>query len=294
MTQGAPARRWRISPLLRGSIGLHAGAAAVTAIAPEVWPWSLAALGGNHALLTASGLWPRSNWLGPNLVRLPQAAGACIAITIDDGPDPAVTPAVLDLLAERDVKATFFCIGERVRQHAGLAREMVRRGHHLENHSQRHAHHFSLSGRSALLHELGGAQATIADVTGRLPLLFRAPAGLRNPLLEPVLARLGLHLTSWTRRGFDTRVGDPERVLARLARGLGAGDILLLHDGHCARTPAGRPVLLEVLPRLLDRADALGLASVRVADTLDAASGARRDAPTASADADVQPPAGTG
>ena len=241
---------------------------AITALAPELWPIALATLGANHALLTATGLWPRSHWLGPNLVRLPAAAGACIAITIDDGPDPAVTPAVLDLLAQRGVHATFFCIGEQVRKHPALARDVVRQGHQIENHSQRHAHRFSLSGPRALLKELGDAQATIADVTGRAPQLFRAPAGLRNPLLEPVLARLGLQLTSWTRRGYDTRVAAPDRVLARLADGLGAGDILLLHDGHCARTAAGRPVLLEVLPQLLDRADALGLACVRVANAV--------------------------
>ncbi len=269
MTTSGPARSWRLSPLLRGSVGLHAGAAAITLLVPELWPWGLAALGANHAVLTASGLVPRSDWLGPNLVRLPAAAGACIAITFDDGPEPAVTPVLLDLLERHGARATFFCIGARVRRHAGLAREIVRRGHQIENHSHRHAHHFSLSGPRALLRELGDAQAAIADVTGRTPLLFRAPAGLRNPFLEPVLARLGLHLTSWTRRGFDTRVTDPKKVLARLLRGLAAGDILLLHDGNCAHTAGGRPVLLEVLPRLLAQADALGLACVRMADALD-------------------------
>ena len=259
-----------MSPLLRGSVGLHLGAAAVAALMPDLWPWGLAALGANHVVLTASGLVPRNHWLGPNLVRLPAAAGACIALTFDDGPEPAVTPALLDLLDQRGTQATFFCIGTRVRKHAGLAREIVRRGHQIENHSQRHAHHFSLSSPRALLRELSDAQATIADVTGRAPLLFRAPAGLRNPFLEPVLARLGLHLTSWTRRGFDTRLADPQKVLERLQRGLAAGDILLLHDGHCARTKAGRPVLLDVLPQLLAQADTLGLACVRMADALDA------------------------
>ncbi|MEO9101388.1 MAG: polysaccharide deacetylase family protein [Burkholderiaceae bacterium] len=269
MTETVRPRSWRMSPLLRGSVGLHLGAAAIAAAEPTLWPWTIAAVATNHALLTASGLWPRSRWLGPNLLRLPPSAGACIAITIDDGPDPAVTPAVLDLLEQRGVHATFFCIGERVRAHGALAREMVRCGHQIENHSHRHAHHFSLSGPQSLQRELNDAQNAISDVTGRLPVLFRAPAGLRNPLLEPVLARLGLHLTSWTRRGFDTRVQDPDRVLTRLTAGLGAGDILLLHDGHCARTSAGRPVLLDVLPRLLDQAQSLGLTCMRVADALD-------------------------
>ena len=63
--------------------------------------------------------------------------------------------------------------------------------------------------------------------------------------------RLGLALASWTRRGYDTRERDPQRVLQRLTRGLAAGDILLLHDGHCARDAQGRPVVLAVLPALL-------------------------------------------
>ena len=77
----------------------------------------MSAIAANHALLTAMGLWPRSTWLGPNLVRLPEAARARgeIALTFDDGPDPEVTPAVLDLLDERAVKASFFCIGDRAR-----------------------------------------------------------------------------------------------------------------------------------------------------------------------------------
>jgi hypothetical protein len=65
------------------------------------------------------------------------------------------------------------------------------------------------------------------------------------------MARLGLDLVSWTRRGFDTVSADAARVLARLTRGLAAGDILLLHDGHAARSAAGTPLILEVLPPLV-------------------------------------------
>jgi peptidoglycan/xylan/chitin deacetylase (PgdA/CDA1 family) len=174
-----------------------------------------------------------------------------VAITIDDGPDPDITPRVLALLDEHDVKATFFCIGERVLRHPELARDMVRRGHTIENHSQRHLHHFSLLGPRGLAREIGRAQDSIAAVTGVAPRFFRAPAGLRNPLLEPVLARFGLQLASWTRRGFDTVNHDADVVLGKLTRRLSAGDILLLHDGHAGRTRAGEPVVFEVLPRLL-------------------------------------------
>jgi peptidoglycan/xylan/chitin deacetylase (PgdA/CDA1 family) len=85
---------------------------------------------------------------------------------------------------------------------------------------------------------------------------------LRNPFLDPVLARLGLRLASWTRRGFDTVTRDPDKVARRLLRGLGAGDILLLHDGHAARTGSGAAVVLEALPRVLDALQAHGLRSV--------------------------------
>ena len=116
--------------------------------------------------------------------------------------------------------------------------------------------------------EIAAAQASLADITGEAPRFFRAPAGLRNPFLAPVLQRLDLQLVSWTRRGFDTVRREPTDVLARLARGLAAGDILLAHDGNAARAEDGRAVVLAVLPELLARAKSLGLVAV----TLPAAS----------------------
>ena len=249
-----PPARWRPSPLVRASLGLHAGALALVLARPSAWPWALGAVLADHALLTAAGLTPRSALLGPNWTRLPDAAAGRreLAITLDDGPDPRITPRVLDLLDERGAKATFFCIGERVQRHAEIAREMVRRGHAVENHSQRHVNHFSLLGPRSLVAEIERAQDTIGITTGQHPLFFRAPAGLRSPFLDPVLSRLGLRLASWTRRGFDTVSTRTEAVLGKLTRGLAAGDILLLHDGRAALTGTGVPVILEVLPRLLD------------------------------------------
>jgi peptidoglycan-N-acetylglucosamine deacetylase len=249
-----PRRRWTPSPFLYASAALHLAAAAAVLARPGVWPWSLALIVANHLLITAAGLWPRSGWLGPNLTRLPAAAARRgeIAITIDDGPDPEVTPRVLDLLARHGAQATFFCVGERLLRHPELARDIVRRGHEIENHTQRHRHNFSLLGPRGMRAEIAGAQESIARVTGVRPRFFRAPAGLRNPFLEPVLCGLELRLASWTRRGFDTVNGNPEDVYRRLCRSLRAGDILLLHDGHSAQAPDGAPVILEVLPRILD------------------------------------------
>ncbi len=254
--------RWKVPPLVHTTLGVHA-LAGIGLFTPA-WPWSLGALGANHALLAATGLWPRSTWLGANLTHLPRMRPE-VAITIDDGPDPEVTPAVLDLLDELQVKATFFCIGAHVQRHPALAREILKRGHAMGNHSQRHLHHFSVMGPGPLKREIASAQDSIAQVTGVAPAYFRAPAGLRNLFLDPVLHSLDLKLASWTRRGFDTRTGHAERVLQRLTRGLSAGDILLLHDHHAALTPAGRPVLLDVLPPLVAAIRAQGLTPVRLA-----------------------------
>ena len=252
--QAATAQRWSPAPLLYASAAVHLGAAAALLARPRMWPWALGALALNHAGLAAAGLWPRSGLLGPNLTRLPAQGGnpGRVAITIDDGPDPDVTPQVLAQLALHRARATFFCVGVRVERYPELAREIADRGHHVENHSHRHRHNFSLLGPHGIAAEISRAQDSILRVTGSSPHFFRAPAGLRNPFLDPVLTRMQLRLASWTRRGFDTVNPDADAVYRRLAKSLQDGDILLLHDGNAARSRSGKPVILEVLPRLLD------------------------------------------
>jgi peptidoglycan-N-acetylglucosamine deacetylase len=249
-----PPRRWSPAPLLYASAAVHLGAAAAALARPRTWPWALGAVAVNHVALAAAGLWPRSQWLGPNMTRLParNAASGDVAITIDDGPDPEVTPQVLSALTRHQARATFFCVGERVQRFPELAREIVRLGHDIENHSQRHRHNFSLLGPGGMSVEISRAQEGILQITGSMPRFFRAPAGLRNPFLDPILTRLQLRLASWTRRGFDTVTTNADTVLRRLADPLQGGDILLLHDGNAARGRSGQPVILEVLPRLLD------------------------------------------
>ncbi|MBS1207761.1 MAG: polysaccharide deacetylase family protein [Proteobacteria bacterium] len=249
-----PSRSWRPSPFLLLSVLIHAGALALWYFHPATWPWALGILLTSHASVVAAGLLPRSRLLGPNLTRLPAASRARgeVALTIDDGPDPEVTPRVLEILARHGARASFFCIGERAAAHPELIRAIVAGGHRIENHGQHHRKHASFYGPGAWLHEVGEAQATLARLSGQLPCHFRALAGLRNPFLDPVLRRLDMRLASWTRRGYDTRSGDADCVFARLTRQLAAGDILLLHDGNAARTATGEAVILAVLPRLLE------------------------------------------
>jgi peptidoglycan/xylan/chitin deacetylase (PgdA/CDA1 family) len=230
----------------------------------------LGAVALNHAVLGAAGLWPKSRLLGPNWISLPASSAIRgeVAITIDDGPDPVVTPKVLSQLGKYRARATFFCVGERVERYRELAQEIVRCGHTIENHTQRHRHTFSLLGPRAIEAEIARAQDSIARATGDSPRFFRAPAGLRNPFLDPVLCRLQLRLATWTRRGFDTVSGDADTVYRRLVNSLQGGDILLLHDGNAARGRNGQPVILEVLPRLLEKLISRQLESVTLRASL--------------------------
>ncbi|HEV7514682.1 MAG TPA: polysaccharide deacetylase family protein [Thermoanaerobaculia bacterium] len=253
---------WRPTPFLAASGLLHTAGLLALAAAPRHWRWIAGTLMADHCAMAAAGLWPQSTWLGTNLARLPAAAARRgeVALTFDDGPDPEVTPRVLDRLAERGVQATFFLVGRRAAACPELAREIARRGHRVENHTWSHPNSFALYPWRAQVREVGRAQEVLAESTGGAPRLFRAPAGFRNPLLDPILAAAGLTLASWTRRGYDTVDGRPERVAARLLAGLAPGDVLLLHDGPTvARTPGGGPVVLEALPRVLDGIAGRGL-----------------------------------
>jgi peptidoglycan/xylan/chitin deacetylase (PgdA/CDA1 family) len=256
--------RWTPTQAVRFSICLHVLAILALAACPTCWRWPVAALLANHLLLGTLGMWPRGQLLGSNMARLPGAGGVnrFVALTFDDGPDPRVTPLVLDLLDRHGAKASFFCVGRRADAHPELVRDIVRRGHSVENHSFRHPYFFALYPPRWLKREIDDAQATLASIAGRPPRFFRAPMGLRNPLLDRVLVRSALRHVSWTRRGWDAVSSNPTMVLRRLTRGLSAGDVVLLHDGSCARTPGGDPVVLAVLPALLEHVANRGLQPV--------------------------------
>ena len=254
-------RAWRPGIAIWLSAGFHIAALIALLARPQWWPSILTALVLNHVVLALIGLWPRSRLLGANMLRLPDAAASRneIALTFDDGPDPDVTPKVLDILDAHHAKASFFVIGDKAAAHPDLIREIVRRGHSIENHSRKHSNVFGFFAWTALRDDIGTAQEIIAGITGNAPSFFRSPMGIRNPLLDPVIARLGLHYITWTRRGFDTVARDPAIVLERLTRNLRTGDILLLHDRPSRNR---RAIVLEVLPALLDEIAAAGLKPV--------------------------------
>ncbi len=249
-------------PLWRVALAAHGAAGGAVIVSPRVWPWALGVCVGSHAAVVAAGLVPRCTWMGPNIRSLSAAAEQRgeLALTFDDGPDPQITPRVLDLLDSANAKGTFFVIGQRAEKHPELVREMTVRGHAVENHSHTHPVSFYFRSPAALRREIEPVQSVLQQLCGRAPRFFRAPAGIRSPLLQRELERCELQLVSWTRRGYDTVEWRHEKVLARLLPSVSPGAILVLHDGGFRRHADA--AVLTVLPSLLARMRERSLRSV--------------------------------
>jgi peptidoglycan/xylan/chitin deacetylase (PgdA/CDA1 family) len=201
---------------------------------------------------------PRLRFFGPFVCRGDRTRD-WVAITFDDGPDPRSTPQLLELLHHRRVPVTFFCVGRRVAEHPGLAAQMFREGHLLENHSQTHNTRMNFFSYKRLESEMKQAQAAIQQATGETPKFFRPPLGYSNPRVFRAAQSAGLTVVGWTVRGFDTVDTNPDRIVKRIARRLKPGAIILLHDGNI---PADR--LLTTVKTLLDTVHMLGYEVVRL------------------------------
>ena len=173
------------------------------------------------------------------------------------------SPQLLDLLREQKISATFFCIGKHVKKNPELAARIVREGHLLENHSYAHSHFINFYSPKRLRAELTRAQAAIEKAGGIAPKFYRPPVGLSNPGTFRVAHALGLQVIGWNVRSLDTVIAEPEKIVARIRRGLKPGAIILLHDGNI---PAEK--LLTTVKSLLDTLRGLGYEVVRLDELL--------------------------
>jgi peptidoglycan/xylan/chitin deacetylase (PgdA/CDA1 family) len=232
----------------------------VVATTDGIARWSLLAL--TFLLISAVAAYgvthPQIGLFGPALCSVPTAK-PLVALTFDDGPDPKATPALLALLARRQVPATFFCVGEHVARHPEICRGAAQEGHQIENHSWAHRRTTNLFSVPRLHHDLMEAQHQITQVTGRSPTCFRPPMGLTNLRVFRVTEQLGLRVVGWSTGGHDQCDSDPERTVGRVLRRLHPGGIVLLHDGG---VPADR--LTTTVELLIDNLDARGYQCVRL------------------------------
>lgn len=200
------------------------------------------------AFLTMVGfgvVFPQLSFFGPYVCRGDDSR-RWVALTFDDGPDARSTPALLDLLREAKVAVTFFCIGKKVAANPELTARILREGHRLENHSYAHSHFTNFFTGAQLHAELTQTQTAIQRAGGVAPKYFRPPMGLSNPRVFRAARGLGLKVIGWTTRGLDTKLTEPQKIVARIARRLKPGAIILLHDGNI---PADR--LVVTVKRLL-------------------------------------------
>ena len=194
------------------------------------WRVGLPVMLASHLVLVWGTLVPQSRLFSPVLSRLP-AREKQVWLTIDDGPSHE-TAAVLDLLDRHEAKATFFLVADRAASHPELAREILRRGHDIGNHSDSHPQAwFWALGPHAMRREITEAQETLAVLAGRPPRWFRAVVGMANPFVSAPLKRNGLARVAWSARGFDGVRGEPKQVVERITRQLHPGAIVLLHEG---------------------------------------------------------------
>ncbi len=170
-----------------------------------------------------------------------------VALTFDDGPDPEVTPRLLDLLDRHAVPATFFVTGERSARHPEILREILSRGHSIGNHSYRHMPFLMLKGMRTLRREIASTQSLLARF-GIVPLAFRPPAGIVNSRLWRVLLEEGMFCVNYSCRAVDFGNRRISRLSAKVLGSASPGDIIALHDVAPRR---------EKAERLLDEFDAL-------------------------------------
>ncbi|SKA75685.1 Polysaccharide deacetylase [Prosthecobacter debontii] len=227
-------------------VSLLPGTAVVLLLTFGQWGWAAIVFWTVFAIIGYGSTIPSSRLFGPHVTELPepQTQQNQVWITLDDGPDPVITPLLLDILDRHQAKAGFFLIGDRAQKHPDLVREIAKRGHLIGNHSQTHpSANFWILRPKRMWAEVAGCQKTLGEILGTPPTWFRPPVGHHNLFLSPPLRALGLTMAIWNCRGFDGVIQDPALILELIGKQLRPGSIILLHDA----VPSGPDVLESTL-----------------------------------------------
>lgn len=216
----------------------------------QLWP----AVVGGASVVAATGAWaamhPGARIFGPTLTTVP--APSTIALTFDDGPNPAATPALLDLLERHGAAATFFMIGQWAAACPSIVRLVAARGHTIGNHTHTHPNLVWMT-PPRIVAELSQCQDAIGSIAHRRPTLVRPPYGFRGPQFHRAAVRSGLErVVMWRVTGRDWTPRGQRSLHARLSTVRG-GDIVLLHDGSHTALGADRSPTLRALEYWLPR-----------------------------------------
>jgi peptidoglycan/xylan/chitin deacetylase (PgdA/CDA1 family) len=209
---------------------------------------------------------PGAQAVGPTFAR---GHGHVVALTFDDGPNPFVTPGVLDTLERAHVHATFFVVGRAARAHPELLKRMVADGDEIENHTDDHAHLNAFFSRAAIDREIDGASTAIVAATGTQPRFLRPPFGARNRAAIDAANARGYTVVTWTAMLGDEPSNDiaPEVIVKKLWPAIGDGAIIVLHDGDQGRdTHGGRTYEAQATAQLIALLQAQGYRFLTVAE----------------------------
>jgi peptidoglycan/xylan/chitin deacetylase (PgdA/CDA1 family) len=190
------------------------------------------------------------------------ASGRGYALTFDDGPHPQGTPAVLDVLAREQARATFFLVGEQVRRDPALAGEILAAGHTIALHCDRHRNLLRVPPRQ-VREDIARAEDAIAAATGIAPALYRPPYGVLNAAALRLARRRGWRTLLWSHWGRDwEQRATASSIAVLLTADAGEGSVLLLHDADHYSAPGSWRHTAAALPAVIDTMRARGLEAV--------------------------------
>ena len=175
-----------------------------------------------------------------------------ICLTFDDGPDPKMTPMILDILQKHKVKATFFLIGEAIHKNQDIAKRIHKEGHTIGCHTFKHKSTFPMYSSSKMQTEIVQTNNLINAITSMKVVLFRPPFGITNPNINKVLKSLKMTSIGWDVRSLDTITKDSEKLYNRVMKGIDKGGSIILFHDRCEST-------LDILEQVILHCKSIGL-----------------------------------
>lgn len=179
-----------------------------------------------------------------------------VALTFDDGPEPEVTPQILNILSQYEARATFYMVGNSVEYYPEIAREVAEEGHEIGNHTMTHADLTTLPEEEAI-YEIDKTNELISDAAGQKPTSFRPPYGSTNESLEELV---DMSAVLWTIDSFDWQSRDAESIIQVIQEEVHEDAIILMHDIHQETADA--------LPEVLDYLQSQGYEMITVSELL--------------------------